>query len=88
MGQLAEEPVPETPETSSPDIDPDRHFRTDALEANLRSRSVRGGAVTLTAQGVKLALNVGGIAVLARLLTPQDFGLVGMVRRHIGLHKR
>lgn len=57
----------------------DRHFRTDHLMADLKGRSVRGGAVTLAAQAVKFVLQTGSTMVLARLLTPQDFGLVAMV---------
>lgn len=55
------------------------HFRTDHLMVDLKERSVRGGAVTLSAQGVKFALQMGSTMVLARLLTPADFGLVAMV---------
>lgn len=46
---------------------------------DLKGRSVRGGAVTLGAQGVKFVLQIGSTMVLARLLTPTDFGLIGMV---------
>lgn len=57
----------------------DRHFRTDHLMADLKGRSVRGGAITLGAQACKFVLQVGSTAVLARLLTPQDYGLIAMV---------
>ena len=57
----------------------DKLFKTDALEGDLRRRSVRGGAVTLSAQGCKFALGLASTAVLARLLTPDDFGLIAMV---------
>lgn len=56
-----------------------RHFATDHLMGDLKGRSVRGGAVTLSAQGVKFVLQLGSTAVLARLLTPADFGLIAMV---------
>lgn len=59
--------------------DSDRPFRTEHLAENLRGRSVRGGAVTLAAQGGKTALNIGATMVLARLLTPEAFGLIAMV---------
>lgn len=55
------------------------HFRTDHLLPNLGSRAVSGGFVTMGAQAAKFALNLTAAAVLARLLSPQDFGLVGMV---------
>ena len=57
----------------------DRHFSTDHLLADLKGRSVRGGAVTLAAQALKFVLQMGSTMVLARLLTPDDFGLIAMV---------
>jgi O-antigen/teichoic acid export membrane protein len=33
----------------------------------------------MTNQGLKFVLNLGSTAILARLLTPEDFGLIGMV---------
>lgn len=59
--------------------DPNRHFHTDHLKADIKGRSVRGGAVTMVAQICKFILQMGSTIVLARLLTPQDYGLVGMV---------
>lgn len=55
------------------------HFATDHLVADLKGRSVRGGAVTLTAQAIKFALQMGSTMALARLLLPSDFGLIAMV---------
>lgn len=57
----------------------DLHFRTDHLAQDLRGRSVRGGTVTLAAQTLRFLLGLGSTAVLARLLVPDDFGLIGMV---------
>ena len=54
-------------------------FDTEYLKTNLKGRSVRGGAVTMAAQGVRFVLQMGSTVVLARLLTPQDFGLIAMV---------
>ena len=62
----------------------DRYFRTDHLKANLGARSARGGAVTLTAQVCKFVLSTLSAIVLARLLTPQDYGLIGMVAIVVG----
>jgi O-antigen/teichoic acid export membrane protein len=45
----------------------------------IKGRSVRGGLVTVTAQGLKFVLNTGSSMILARLLTHADFGLLGMV---------
>lgn len=57
----------------------DAVFRTDDLEADLPRRSVRSGATVVGAQGVLFVLNMVGVAILARLLTPEDFGLIEMV---------
>ena len=59
--------------------DENRHFRTDHLNDDLAGRSVRGGAVTLGAQGFKFVFSTVAAVVLARLLTPDDYGLIGMV---------
>jgi O-antigen/teichoic acid export membrane protein/glycosyltransferase involved in cell wall biosynthesis len=45
----------------------------------IRRLTVRGAGATLFAGGVTLATQVGGTIVLARLLSPSDFGLVAMV---------
>ena len=62
----------------------DRHFQTDHLKEDLRGRSVRGGTITLAAQGARFVLGLGATAVLARQLSPADFGLVGMVLAVVG----
>jgi len=46
---------------------------------DLGRRTVRGGAVTIGTQVLKFLVNTVGTIVLARLLTPEDYGLVGMV---------
>jgi len=56
-----------------------RYSRPDALSENLRTHSVRAGAATLLAQACKFAIGIGSTAILARLLTPRDFGLIAMV---------
>lgn len=52
---------------------------TERLKADLGRRTARGGAVTVTSQGFKFLVGMAGTVVLARLLTPEDYGLVGMV---------
>ncbi len=59
-------------------------LRVDHLTADLRGRSVRGGAVTLASQGAKLVLTFASMAILARMLTPEDFGLIAMATVVIG----
>ena len=46
---------------------------------DLRERAIKGAFARLCAQSANLALRVGSLAILARLLNPKDFGLVGMV---------
>ena len=54
-------------------------FDTSHLMTDIKGRSVRGGAVTIGAEAVKFILNTGSTMILARLLTPADFGLIAMV---------
>lgn len=58
---------------------PNHYLRSDDLQNNLGVRTARGGAVTITSQALKFVLAMCATVVLARLLTPQDYGLVGMV---------
>jgi PST family polysaccharide transporter len=68
-------------ETDRPSPDPadDRHLRTEHLHRDLAVRSIRGGVITLTAQGVKIVVQFLAIITLARLLAPEDFGRFAMV---------
>jgi O-antigen/teichoic acid export membrane protein len=52
---------------------------------NLRERALRGGLAKLCSQIVTWAVRVGSLMVLARLLDPRDFGLVGMVMAFTGV---
>jgi len=60
------------------------HFATDHLLRDLRGRSISSGFVTALAQVAQFALNLASTMVLARLLAPQDFGLVAMVAAIMG----
>ena len=51
----------------------------------LKTRALRGGAVTVTSQALKLVLATLSTVILVRLLSPADFGLVGMVTSVIGV---
>lgn len=74
---MAETPIANQQRSSS--NDPDQYFRTDHLKENLGSRSARAGAVTLGSQTFKFVISTASTIMLARLLTPQDYGLIGMV---------
>jgi PST family polysaccharide transporter len=52
---------------------------TDAVLNNLKQSTARGAVVTLGGQAASFVLRTGSMVVMARLLTPKDFGLVGMV---------
>ena len=70
------------------------YIEIDHLLPNLKRHTIVGGAITISAQAAKFVLNLGSTVILARLLTPRDFGLVAMVTavtgflaifRHAGL---
>src|ERR1022692_2794566 len=52
---------------------------------DLKQRTIRGGLARLCAQGANFFLRLGSLVVLARLLGPKDFGLVGMVTAFTGI---
>jgi len=52
---------------------------------DLKERTIRGGFAKVCAQAANFLLRVGSLMVLARLLEPQDFGLMGMVTALTGV---
>ena len=54
-------------------------FHPVAEASELRRLAVRGAAATVSAQWLGLVLQIVGTVLLARLLTPADFGVVAMV---------
>jgi O-antigen/teichoic acid export membrane protein len=52
---------------------------------NLKEKTIRGGLARLCAQAANFILRLGSLMVLARLLGPKDFGLVGMVTAFTGV---
>lgn len=53
--------------------------RVDAVVTDLRGRSIRSGFLQMGSRAVQLLLLMGSGGVLARLLTPEDFGVFAMV---------
>lgn len=47
--------------------------------------AARGAAVSFSGQVMRIVIQMGGIAVMARLLSPTDYGLVAMVTVVVGL---
>ena len=60
-------------------MDEDRGLLQDISTDDISGKAVRGGAVVFGAMAVQKALALALMAVLARLLTPEDYGLFGMV---------
>ncbi|MEE8106866.1 MAG: lipopolysaccharide biosynthesis protein [Planctomycetota bacterium] len=71
--------TPKSPDAPSTESGADRHLCTDHVKVDIKHRSVRGGAIAFSAQGVKFALGLASTALLARLLSPRDFGVVAVV---------
>lgn len=56
----------------------DRYLNTDHIVSNLKQRTVRGSALTVASHTIAGVLRAGSMIILARMLTPGDFGLVAM----------
>lgn len=57
----------------------EKYFRTDHLRVDLGGKAARGGFIAITSQGMKFLVTIAATSVMARLLTPADYGLIGMV---------
>src|SRR2546425_8796795 len=55
------------------------YFSTAHLKSDFRRKTLTGVSITLVAQTCAFVMSTVGTIVLARLLTPRDFGLVTMV---------
>jgi O-antigen/teichoic acid export membrane protein len=56
-----------------------------AAPQGIKERTVRSGAVTMGAQGIKFGVSTISTIVLARLVSPEDYGLYGMVNALLGV---
>ena len=61
------------------------HLSTDHLRSTIKSRTISGAVISGATQSCQLVLTLTYGAVLARLLSPRDFGLVGMAMAVVGL---
>ena len=52
---------------------------------DLKQRTIRGGIAKVCSQATNFLLRMGSLMIMARLLDPKDFGLVGMVTAVIGV---
>lgn len=55
------------------------YFDEGKTSEDLGRRSLRGGATMITARAATGVIQIGSVLLLARLLTPEDYGLVAMV---------
>lgn len=55
------------------------YFDDPQFQEDLGRRSVRGGAISIMARAINALVQVASVLFLARLLTPEDYGLVAMV---------
>ncbi|WP_345801564.1 lipopolysaccharide biosynthesis protein [Microbacterium sp. AZCO] len=55
------------------------------VNTSLGASASRGAAVTVLGQVIRIVVQLGGIMILARLLTPSDYGLLAMVTAIIGV---
>src|ERR1051325_480902 len=55
------------------------YFLTDHLQTDLGRRTARGGAVTVASHSLRFVITIAATSVMARLVRPADYGLIGMV---------
>src|SRR6202162_1193428 len=85
----AEDLALETPKTLIDSTD-SAHGSLSQPERNrkigdLKEKAIRGGLARICSQVTFFAVRIGALIVLARLLDPKDFGLVGMVTALTGV---
>src|SRR5262245_18755595 len=68
-------------------VDPKTVSEADArdLRHDLKRKTARGAVMSVVGQGATFALRLGSMVIIARLVTPEQFGLVGMVTAFTGL---
>ena len=59
--------------------------RATESHADLKQKTTRGAVSSIVGQGVNFLLRIGSMVIIARLVTPEQFGLVGMVRAYTGV---
>jgi len=62
----------------------DSYFEENKPYTGLGRASLRSGVIFMTARGVNIFVQLASTIILARLLTPTDFGLVAMVLALVG----
>jgi O-antigen/teichoic acid export membrane protein len=65
-----------------------RLLGSQAKASDLKSRTIHSGVFAVGAEGVEFVFRLGSIIVLARLLVPEQFGLIAMVTAITGVAER
>ncbi len=60
-------------------------IEAEIVLTDLKAKTIRGGFISVFAQPVTFTLRTGSLMILARLLLPEEFGLVGMVTAVTGI---
>jgi len=55
------------------------NFDTTYLDRNLKAHATRSGAISVVTQAFRFVLQFGSQVLLARMLSPEDFGLIAMI---------
>ncbi len=63
---------------------PSQAMDAGAPTRDLKRKTARGALISVAGQGVGFVLRTGSMVVIARLVTPEQFGLVGMVTAFTG----
>jgi len=53
-------------------------FDTSHLQSDMKKRSLQSGAITLSSQVIMFVLQLGSTMILARILSPRDYGINAM----------
>jgi len=64
------------------------YFDTDQIKENIKLQTIKGGMITTATQGILFVIRLASIVVLARILIPEHFGLMGMVTALLVLIER
>jgi O-antigen/teichoic acid export membrane protein len=59
--------------------------RPERSHPGLGREAARGGLTTLTGQGIRVVVQMASVVVLARLLSPDDYGIMAMVAVVVGV---
>jgi len=57
----------------------EKYFSIDHIKSDLKYKAMQGATATIFSQVAVYLIQMAGVMVLARILTPEDFGLVAMV---------